>query len=139
MESWGCSVLGYLPLFLLHIKREFPNRLGILAGAAGNSLLKMSLYLRHTLRILCCKSLSPDDDEIDHDKTDTFKPWLRQPDTSDVLSQIEISGDKDLQQKTRKVCLKYRDIFSNELPAAQAKIPNRLGNSRLMCKRKSGR
>ena len=21
----------------------------------------------------------PDDDEIDHDKTDTFKPWLRQP------------------------------------------------------------
>ena len=33
----------------------------------------------------------PDDDEIDHDKTDTFKPWLRQPDTSDVLSQIKIS------------------------------------------------
>ena len=80
-----------------------------------------------------------DDDEIDYDKTDMFKPWLRQPDTSDVLSQIEISGDEDLQQKIRKVCLKYRDIFSNELPAAQAKIPNRLGNSRLMCKRKSGR
>ena len=37
----------------------------------------------------------PDDDEIDHDKTDTFKPWLRQPDNSDVLSQIKISGDKD--------------------------------------------
>ena len=65
----------------------------------------------------------PDDDKIDHDKTDTFKPWLRQPDTSDVLSQIKISGDKDLQQKIRKVCLKYRDIFSNELPAAPAKIP----------------
>ena len=65
----------------------------------------------------------PDDDEIDHDKTDTFKPWLRQPDTSDVLSQIKISGDKDLQHKIRKVCLKYRDIFSNELPAAPAKIP----------------
>ena len=47
---------------------------GILAGAAGNSLLTISLYLRHTLRILCCKSLSP-------------------------------------------------DIFSNELPAAPAKIP----------------
>ena len=27
----------------------------------------------------------PDDEEIDNDKTDTFKPWLRQPDTSDVL------------------------------------------------------
>ena len=61
---------------------------------------------------------SPDDDEIDHDKTDTFKPWLRQPDNSDVLSQI-----KDLQHKIRKVCLKYRDIFSNELPAAPAQIP----------------
>ena len=65
----------------------------------------------------------PDDDEIDHDKTDTFKPWLHQPDTSDVLSQIKISGDKDFQHKIRKVCLKYRDIFSNELPAAPAKIP----------------
>ena len=50
-------------------------------------------------------------------------PWLRQPDNSDVLSQIKISGDTDLQQKIRKVCLKYRDIFSNELPAAPAKIP----------------
>ena len=38
----------------------------------------------------------PDDDEIDHDKTDTFKSWLRQPDNSDVLSQIKISGDKDV-------------------------------------------
>ena len=43
----------------------------------------------------------PDDDEIDHDKTDTFKPWLRQPDISDVLSQIKISGDEDLQHKIR--------------------------------------
>ena len=33
----------------------------------------------------------PDDDEIDHDKKNTFKSWLRQPDTSDVLSQIKIS------------------------------------------------
>ena len=68
----------------------------------------------------------PDDDEVDHDKTDTHRNtsgWLRQPDTSDVLSQIKISGDKDLQQKIRNVCVKYRDIFSNELPAAPAKIP----------------
>ena len=43
----------------------------------------------------------PEDDEIDHDKTDTFIPWLCQPDTSNVLSQIKISGDKDLQQKIR--------------------------------------
>ena len=37
-----------------------------------------------------------DDDEIDHDKTDTFKPWLPPPSTTDVLSMIHTSGDKDL-------------------------------------------
>ena len=42
---------------------------------------------------------------------------------SGVLSQIKISGDKDLQQKICKVCLKCRDIFSYELPAAPAQIP----------------
>ena len=31
-----------------------------------------------------------DDDEIDHDKTDTFKPWLPSPSTTDVLSLIHI-------------------------------------------------
>ena len=38
-------------------------------------------------------------------------------------SRKVISGDKELQPKIRKVCFKYRDIFSNELPAAPAKIP----------------
>ena len=37
---------------------------------------------------------APDDDEIDHDKTDTFKPWLPSTSTTDVLSLIHISGDK---------------------------------------------
>ena len=31
-----------------------------------------------------------DDDEIDHDKTDAFKPWLPSPSTTDVLSLIPI-------------------------------------------------
>ena len=31
---------------------------------------------------------APDDDEIDHDKTDTFKPWLPSASTTDVLSLI---------------------------------------------------
>ena len=39
---------------------------------------------------------APDDDEIDHDKTDTFKPWLPSPSTTDVLSLTHISGDNDL-------------------------------------------
>ena len=31
-----------------------------------------------------------DDDEIDHDKTDTFKPWLPSLSTTDALSLIHI-------------------------------------------------
>ena len=47
---------------------------------------------------------APDADEIDHDKTDTFKPWLPSPSTTDVLSLIYISGDKDLQHRLRTLC-----------------------------------
>ena len=65
----------------------------------------------------------PDDDKINHDKNDTFKPWLPTPSTTDVLSLIHISGDKDLQQRLRTLCTEFKDIFSNELPAATAKIP----------------
>ena len=60
----------------------------------------------------------PDDDEIDHDKTDTFKPWLPAHSDVDVLSLIHISGDEDLQRRLRSLCQEYKDIFSNELPAA---------------------
>ena len=65
----------------------------------------------------------PDDDESDHDKNDTFKPWLPTPSTTDVLSLMHISGDKDLQQRLRTLCTEFRDKFSNELPAAPVKIP----------------
>ena len=68
-------------------------------------------------------SAPDDDDEIDHDKTDTFKPWLPSPSTTDALSLIHISGDKDLQLRLRTLCNESKDIFSNELPAAPAKIP----------------
>ena len=66
----------------------------------------------------------PDDDEIDHDKTDTFKPWLPSHSDVDVLSLIHISGDEDLQRRLRSLCQEFKDIFSNELPAAPAKIKN---------------
>ena len=64
---------------------------------------------------------APDDDEIDHDKTDTFKPWLPSPSTTDILSLIHISGNEDLQHRLLTLCKEYKDIFSNELPAAPAK------------------
>ena len=62
----------------------------------------------------------PDDDEIDHDKTDTFKFLLPIINNSDIN---KISGSNELQHKSRALCCKYKDIFSNELQAAPAKIP----------------
>ena len=62
----------------------------------------------------------PDDDEIDHDKTDTFKFLLPIINNSDIN---KISGSNELQHKLRALCCKYKDIFSNELQAAPAKIP----------------
>ena len=55
--------------------------------------------------------------------TDTFKPWLPSSSTTDVLSLIHITGDKDLQHRLRTSCKEFEDILSNELPAAPAKIP----------------
>ena len=37
-----------------------------------------------------------DDDDIDHDKTDTFKPWSTSYSDTDILSLIHLSGDEDL-------------------------------------------
>ena len=38
-----------------------------------------------------------DDGEIDHDKTDTFKPWSTSSSNTDILSLIHFSGDEHLQ------------------------------------------
>ena len=58
-------------------------------------------------------SAPDDDDEIDHDKTNTFKPWLPSASTTDILSLIHISGDKDLQHRLRTLCNEFKDIFSS--------------------------
>ena len=36
---------------------------------------------------------TPDDDEIVHEKGDTFAPWLTSDSTVDALSRINIKGD----------------------------------------------
>ena len=64
-----------------------------------------------------------DDDEIDHDKTDTFKPWSTTYSDTDILSLIHISGDEDLQSRLRTLCAEFADIFSNELLKEPADIP----------------
>ena len=58
-----------------------------------------------------------DDDEIDHDKTDTFKPWSTPSSDTDIPSLISISGcDEDLQSRLRTLCTEFADISSNDLP-----------------------
>ena len=65
---------------------------------------------------------TPDDDEIVHEKGDTFAPWLTSDSTVDVLSLINIKGDSNLRENIRTLCTEFKDIFSNELPAEPAKI-----------------
>ena len=56
------------------------------------------------------------DDDIDHDKTDTFKPWSTPSSNTDILSLIHFSGDEDLHSRLRTLCTELSDIFSNDLP-----------------------
>ena len=64
-----------------------------------------------------------DDDDIDHDKTDTFKPWSTASSDTDILSLIHLSGDEDLQSRLRTLCTEFADIFSNDFPKVPAYIP----------------
>ena len=64
-----------------------------------------------------------DDDDIDHDKTDTFKPWSTSSSDTDILSLIRFFSDEDLQSLLRTLCTEFSDIFSNDLPKEAANIP----------------
>ena len=64
-----------------------------------------------------------DEDDIDHDKTDTFKPWSSPSSNTDILSLIHFSGDEDLQSRLRTLCTEFSDTFSDELSKEPAKIP----------------
>ena len=65
---------------------------------------------------------TPDDDEIVHEKSDTFAPWLTSDSTVDVLSLINIKGDNNPQENIRTLCTEFKDIFSKELPVEPAKM-----------------
>ena len=85
-----CACPSEIPLTLVAKPRTGPVIRSLLAS--------LTVEAQHTLR-----GSAPDDDEIDHDKTDTFKPWLLSPSTIDVSSLIHVSGDKDLQHRLRYV------------------------------------
>lgn len=50
---------------------------------------------------------APDNDGIDHDKSDTFNPWLPSPSTTDVLSLVKISVDENLQHRLHALCIEF--------------------------------
>ena len=64
-----------------------------------------------------------DDDDIDHDNTDTFKPSSTPSSDTDILSLIHFSGDENLQSRLSTLCTEFSDIFSNDLPKEPANIP----------------
>ena len=66
--------------------------------------------------------LYDNDDDIDHDKTNTLKPWSSPSSSTDIVSLIHFSGDEDLQFRLRTLC-KILDIFSNNLPEEPANSP----------------
>ena len=63
-----------------------------------------------------------DADDVDHDETDTFRPWSTSYSDTDILSLIHFSGDEDRQYRLRTLCTEFADIFSNDLPKEPANI-----------------
>lgn len=66
-------------------------------------------------------------DEIDNDRTDTFRPFVSEQTQAgatpeDFLSKITFEGDEDLQRGCRALCLKYADIFSDNIAPLPAKL-----------------
>ena len=53
----------------------------------------------------------PDEGDIDHNKTDTFKQWFTISSDTDILSLIHLSGDEDLQSRLRALCTYFTDIL----------------------------
>ena len=66
-------------------------------------------------------------DEIDDDRTDTFRPFVSDKTQAGAtpeafLSQITFEGDEDLQRDCRALCLKYADIFSDTIAPLPAQL-----------------
>jgi hypothetical protein len=66
-------------------------------------------------------------DDVDYDKQDMFGPY-RQPQNefisdTEFLNKITIEGDLELKTALKKLCIKYKHIFSDKLDAKPASIP----------------
>ena len=66
-------------------------------------------------------------DEIDDDRTDTFRPFVSDETQAgatpeDFLSNVTFEGDEDLRRDCRALCLKYADIFSDTIAPLPAQL-----------------
>ena len=66
-------------------------------------------------------------DEIDDDRTDTFRPFVSDETQAGAtpegfLSNITFEGDEDLRRDCRALCLKYADIFSDTIAPLPAQL-----------------
>ena len=63
------------------------------------------------------------DEGIDHDMKDAFAPLRSDPiGDSEILDKITICGTPQQQERIRALCVKYKQIFKDELDATPAKI-----------------
>ena len=63
------------------------------------------------------------DEGIDHDMKDAFAPFRYNPTgDTDIIDKITISGTPEQQERIRALCVKYKQIFKDELDATPAKI-----------------
>ena len=49
------------------------------------------------------------DDAIDHNETDTFKPWSTPSSNTDIHSLIHYSSDEDLQYRLSTLCTEFSE------------------------------
>ena len=66
-------------------------------------------------------------DDVDCDSQDMFAPFRPTPETSNsedsFMDRMTIEGDPELQLAIRKICIKYKHVFSDKLDAKPASIP----------------
>ena len=82
-------------------------------------LASLTVEAQHILGVF-----APDNNEIDPDKMDMFKPWLPSPSTTDVLSLIYTSGDKDLHHRLCTLCKEFEDFLAMSCLQHQLKYLN---------------
>ena len=92
---------GCQPKEELQTSRSIPKGPPLVSQLENPTVTQTSRILASLVRESELLSRAPlyDEDDIDHDKTDTFKQWSSPSSNTDILSLIHFSGDEDLQSR----------------------------------------